>query len=135
MVVIVFNFLFFYVKGLKMDSTLKKVLIVEDLHFLQAEWTTILKDKVSIISAFTVKEAEEKFSNNPDIDLISMDGCVPGEEINTQPLVRKFRKTFKGPIIAASRSSVFREFLKEAGCDYECTKNELPKKILEILGI
>lgn len=118
-----------------MNSTLKKILIVEDLRHLHEMWIIMLKEKVQIISAFTIEEAREKFKDNPDITLITIDGCVPGESFNTEPLVREFRKTFKGPIIAASRSLFFRTLLKEAGCDYECSKNELPKKILEILGI
>ena len=118
-----------------MSGTLKKILIIEDFHSFHSELASLLKDKVLILSAFTIEEAEKKFDDDANIDLITVDGCVPGEEINTEPLVRKFRETFKGPMVAACRSPYFRSLLKQAGCDHECSKNELPKKILQILGL
>lgn len=110
-----------------------KVLAVEDEEMIQNLWRRQLEGKVEIISAFTIKEAEGKFSANPDVAVILMDGCMPGNELNTLPLVRKFRETFTGQMIATS--SRFSWELVKAGCSYECAKTLVPSLLLEILGL
>ena len=64
-----------------------------------------------------------------------MDACVPGDWPNTMPLVRKIRQTFVGPIIANSSLLEYRKKLLEAGCDYECEKGEVAKKVLELIEL
>lgn len=112
----------------------KKVLIVDDEEFWQDYWRKELGEKVVMVSARTIKEAEEQFAANPDIVAIVMDACVPGDRPNTPPLVRKFRETFSGPMIAISSSWNNRDELVEAGCDHTSAKNPLPRKLLEVLG-
>jgi DNA-binding NtrC family response regulator len=113
---------------------LKKVLIIEDAVSLQYIWSIQLADKVEIISALTVTEAEEKFVANPDICLVAIDACLSEKQINTIPLVKKIRCTFFGPMIAMSGNDNFRLQLLKAGCDYECgNKQELPTRISEII--
>jgi DNA-binding NarL/FixJ family response regulator len=114
---------------------MKKVLIVEDHRFLQEQWKEELSGKVEILSAFSISEAEEKFVENSDIDLIVMDACVPGNNPNTSPLVEKFRATFVGPMIATSSISGYRQQLMRAGCDYECPKEGVVKKLSELLDL
>ena len=63
------------------------------------------------------------------------DACVPGGEPNTPPLVQEFRRTFAGPMIAISSFSFYRRELIRAGCDHECEKDSLPKKLVEVLGL
>ena len=113
----------------------KKVLVVEDEEYMHEIWRWELDGKVVLLSAVSVAEAEEQFTANPDIVAIVMDACVPGSLPNTLPLVRKFRETFKGPIIAISSNKSYRRQLVRAGCDHESTKNFLPQKLLEILGL
>ncbi len=115
---------------------MKKVLIVEDSLYRQSTWCRSLTGKVIILSAFCRKVAEQMFAENTDIDIVVMDGCVDSDEdIDTESLVRMFRETFRGPMIAASKSPHFRSLLKEAGCNYECHKEDVPKTILKILKI
>ncbi len=114
---------------------LPKVLIVEDGRGYQAHWSTRLRGKVEILSAYTIREAETLFFSSVDITAIVMDACVPGESPTTPPLVQKMRETFFGPIIAASSSEYYRQELMDAGCDHECTKTEVPQKIMEILNL
>jgi len=114
----------------------KKVLIVDDMEQYHRSWKRGLKDLGSdalVLSAFSIEEARKLFNENPDIDAIVMDACVPGNEPTTQPLVREFRETFKGPIIAVSSLGVYRKMLVESGCNYESEKPELPEMLLEIL--
>ena len=119
---------------------IKKVLVVEDGELLQKLCKKALGGKVKIVSAFSIEEAEEKFATNPDIIAIVMDGRVPGgepntESPNTEPLVRKFRTTFAGPMLATSSNPMFCQKLVKAGCDYECDKVFVPQKLCEILGL
>ena len=113
----------------------KKVLIVEDDFVRQGKWIRKLDDLVEILSAVSIKQAEEKFAGNPDIACIVMDACVPGDDINTESLVHSFRKKFKGPIIAISSISQYIARLALAGCDYACEKDGVPEKIREVLGL
>ena len=119
-----------------MEKKIKKVLLVED----NEDWNRIIKrglgDKVQILSAYTIKEAEKIFEENSGIAIVIMDACVPGDTPNTQPLVQKIRQTFKGPMIAMSSMPMFRRKIVLAGCDHEVEeKTEAGKKVLELLGI
>jgi len=116
-------------------ESLKKVLIVEDDCVKQMAWIDMLANKVEVISAFSRVEAEQTFRDNPDISAIVMDACVPGNSPNTAVLVREFRETFNGPIIATSSEAPYRQLLIRAGCDYECKKDDVPAKICEVLGL
>lgn len=114
----------------------KKVLVVEDEMWRFEYWQGKLGDRATIIGASTIEEGEELFGANPDIDVIVIDGCVPGSELNTIPLVRKFRETFKGPMIAISGNGSFREELMKVGCNREAEdKMQLHQVILETLGL
>ena len=114
---------------------MKKVLIVEDETYKYDKWRQALDSKVVLIFAPSIKEAEEQFVANTDIAAIVMDACVPGDSPTTLPLVRKFRQTFTGPMIAISGLDVYRYQLIQAGCDHESTKDSMPAKVLEILGL
>ena len=116
---------------------MKKVLIVEDevRRYYSAWQQELPSDRVTLLFAASVEEAEEQFSANSDIDVIAIDACVPGDEPTTLPLVRQWRQTFTGPMVAISSMSEYREMLLYAGCDYESSKKDLPKKLLEILDL
>lgn len=112
---------------------LPKVLIVDDNEELQECWQALLRRTVIVVSAYSLDEASELFQSNPDIALIAMDGCVPGDVLNTIPLVEEFKKTFKGPMVAISANDSFRVRLLDAGCNYECTKQRVPHTIKSLL--
>lgn len=114
---------------------MKKVLIVEDTERLHRQWREELGNEIELISAYSIGEAERLFAANPDITAIVMDACVPGSTPNTQPLVRKIRETFTGPIIATSGAAFYREGLLQAGCSHEASKNDVPKMVCEVLGL
>lgn len=117
---------------------IKKVLVVEDDEQLQKAWQRIMKDfnfPVEILSAHTIAEAEKLFAENPDVECMVFDACVPGDYINTPPIIREFRNTFTGPMIAISGNEDNRKFLIEAGCDRECEKKFVPANILQALGL
>ena len=113
---------------------MKKVLVVED----DQHWSGIIRrgfgDKVLVVQAFTVEEAETVFQENPDLAAILMDACVPGDDPNTMWLVKKMRKTFTGPIIAISSNTDYRKELIQSGCDHEAEKDQVVQKVLELVG-
>lgn len=116
------------------------IFIVDDEEKWQNQWTEALKDKVNVVSAFTIEEAEEVAIrlSNANVALIVMDANVPpGEGITTEDLVYELREIhgFKCPMIAASVSETYRGMLMDAGCDHECEKKDVPKKVLEILKL
>ncbi|HLD07191.1 MAG TPA: hypothetical protein VJC16_06720 [Candidatus Nanoarchaeia archaeon] len=114
-----------------------KVLIVEDDEEWQLLWEESLsdQDEIQIIHAFSIPEAEEQFEQNPGISAVVMDACVPGDEPNTVPLVQKMRKSFSGPMIAASSAKKCRDKLVAAGCSHQADKCDIPQKLLQVLGI
>jgi DNA-binding response OmpR family regulator len=101
------------------EEALPKVLIVEDEWDWQDQFAEALRGQAEIIPAFTLDEGRQKFRANYDaIKLIVMDACVPGDWPTTPPLIREFREAgFKGPMVAASGDSYYRQMLIEAGCD------------------
>jgi CheY-like chemotaxis protein len=114
---------------------MQKVLIVEDEKYRYDRWRREFDNKVMLIFAPSIEEAEEQFAASPDIAAIVMDACVPGDSPTTPPLVRKFRQTFTGPMIAISSVWEYRLTLVRAGCDHESTKDAMPAKVLEVLGL
>ena len=113
-----------------------KVLIVEDNFDIQRNYREALESVAEVLSAYTIKEAEELFATNPDIVAITMDACVPGGKPNTQHLVRMMRATFSGPMIAASSDSYYCGLLKDAGCSHSCDQKwMLPKELKMVLGL
>lgn len=117
------------------DNKMKKVLIVEDSDYYRSIWADELEGKVTLKSVADIEGAELWFNHEPNFDAIVMDACVPGSTPNTLPLVRKFRASFAGPIIAVSSDYGYLQDLLKAGCDHESSKDALPKKLLEVLGM
>lgn len=114
---------------------LPKILMVEDMQSVHDDIAEMLAGQVVVISALSIEQATRLFAEHPDIALIVMDACVPGDWPTTIPLVKEMRKTFRGPMIAISSVRDYRRELTDAGCDHECRKYDVPNKILEILGI
>ena len=122
-----------------------KVLVVEDQ---ECYWESIKHDleakEIVVLLATTIEEAEKLFKENPEVDAISMDACVPGDEPNTIPLLGKIIKSgYKGVIYVCSKSRTFVKLLLEAGreadTDFEklfpSFKDEVAEDILDWLGI
>lgn len=120
------------------EEVLPKVLIVEDDRMLQKALALRLGGKATVLSAHTLAEARELFVDNPDIGVVVLDGCLrsafQAQTPDTLPLIPEIRKTFCGPIIAASSIPRFRQMMMEIGCDHDCEeKRELPRQICRLL--
>ena len=114
---------------------MKKVLIVEDGEDIQTSYQGALRSKVEVLSAYSLEEGRQLFSEHHDLDAIVMDACVDNiRTVDSDILVKEFRKSFSGPMIAASGVPEFGDFLVEAGCDFKSPKGDVPEKLLEVLG-
>lgn len=116
---------------------IKKVLVVDDNRDIQQTFLKVLEyliKDVEVLQAYTVKEAREFFAENTDIGLIVVVVQLSSESlIENIALTKKFRKTFKGPIVAASFFSEFNEKLMKAGCDYQVQKEDILSTLKKIL--
>ncbi len=112
-----------------------KVLIVEDRGDYQEKYRMRLGEKVLLLQAKDLQTGERLFLENPDIVLVVMDACVPGVEPNSVPLIRKVRKTFNGPMIAASMDPSYRRLLVEQGCSHQSPKDDVSFLVCQILGL
>lgn len=97
---------------------MQKILIVDDNEEMQRALKRSLANDYVLLQSLTIEEARRLYQENADIALIVMDGCVPGDEINTLPLVREFRQNFSGPIIANSGNPDYQQQLLAAGCSH-----------------
>lgn len=114
---------------------MKTVLVLEDGHLFQKEYESAWRGKLNLLQAFSIKEAEKFVADNPGIDLIVVDACVPGNKINTEDFVIKTRNFFTGPMIASSSEPNYRKLLMKAGCSDEAPKNEISFLVLKLLNL
>jgi len=115
---------------------MKKVLVVNDSELIQDMVRMAMGELCAILRATSLQMGRELYDQNQDVDLVVMDGCVDSSSLDSIPLVEEIRKTYKGPILAASSSFLCNEELVLAGCDCEIknTRDLIPK-IKLILGI
>jgi len=101
---------------------LPRVLLIEDEEDFHELFEKLLEGEVEFLDAYTITEAERIFESVPGISIVVVDACVPGSFPTTEPLVRKIRARFSGPMIAISSDPEYRKVLIAAGCDFQCEK-------------
>lgn len=86
------------------------------------------RHNVSTISATTLSMLYKQFDKYIDsIDVIILDGCIPGSTLNTLGFIEYARRSgFTKPIIAASSLPYYRELMLDAGCSHEAEKEDAP---------
>ncbi|MEK7664082.1 MAG: hypothetical protein AAB340_01370 [Patescibacteria group bacterium] len=117
---------------------MKKVLVVNDNEKIQSIVRTFGELlSFAAIQATSLKEGKDLYDQNQDVDLIVMDGSVDNNhELDSIPLVKEMRKTYEGPILAASSNFLYNEDLIRAGCSHKIdSPGDLIAKIRLILGI
>lgn len=120
---------------MEIKKTEWKVLIVEDLSCFQVLWRRRLSGVATVLSATTIEDAKEMFGENPDIDVVVLDACVPGTTPTTFGLIKSFRETFHGPMIAISDRVNFRSEMIKLGCSHQSSgKEDVVEKVTEVLG-
>jgi len=107
------------------------VLIADDLPKVIDFYKQLLIKKydISTVSATTLDELDEVFDRFiQQIDLVILDGCIPGNDINTIEFIERARaRGFTKPIIAASSLPEYRMQMVDAGCSHETEKEFAPE--------
>lgn len=119
-------------------SNLPKVLIAEDNIMWQNRFAGMLRGKVEALTAQTIAQAESIIEKQGDqLGAVALDGRIHSDfSCDTYPLAEKLRKKFPNlPIISIATMPDDEKELVEAGCNYSCTKNDLPSKLCEILNL
>jgi CheY-like chemotaxis protein len=128
---------------------MKKILLIEDDKHVLGLWADYFKtyarsDMFILVMATSLQDAEKEFKENQDVKAIVIDGRIIGSDghapsalqpPNTLNLVREFRKTFSGPMIAVSGSEDTQEELINAGCDEACYKHDAALRVMDLLGV
>ncbi|OGD67727.1 hypothetical protein A2442_04120 [Candidatus Campbellbacteria bacterium RIFOXYC2_FULL_35_25] len=100
----------------------KTILVVEDhvIDFMMMKRMLVGRGDVDVIRHETLEGCETIFFENLEaIDLVIMDACVPGDEPNSMPLIRKMKKSgFDKPIITASSKESYNQILLDAGATH-----------------
>ena len=112
----------------------KHVLVIEDDTEIIVRWQSSLRRlPIRLTPAVNLDEANRLFPIKT-WDVIVVDGCLGGDDFNTEELVRTIREQgYTGPMIAASKNSELRKFLVCAGCDEESEKEFVPANIARLL--
>lgn len=113
------------------------VLIADDLPGVIQGWESALSEYgIGAISATTIRELCVQFlAHEHEIAAIIIDGCMPGDSLNTIPFIQLARGLgFIRPIIASSSSPKYREWMLRAGCSHEAPKHEAATLAAELLS-
>jgi hypothetical protein len=70
---------------------------------------------------------------NAPLDIIILDAEVVVGRVQLIPLVGRIRGAFTGPIIATGNSFAKRKELSHESCQYQCSREDLPKMFVEVL--
>jgi hypothetical protein len=114
---------------------LPKVLLVDDEEDFHELFGATMEGEVEFIDAYSIGEAEILFEQSAGIAAIVVDACVPGSFPTTEPLIRKIKAKFSGPIIGISSEATYRERLLAAGCEYQCAKTSLEEVLRTVLAV
>lgn len=106
---------------------LSKVIDYYERSLAQFSW-------ISTVSATSLDELNEVFNVFSDeIDVIILDGCIPGDTVNTIGFIQRVREAgFTKPIIAASSLPAYRDRMVLAGCSHQAPKDAAPGLALEL---
>jgi CheY-like chemotaxis protein len=107
------------------------VLVVDDLPvFIELHEDLLQGSGLSVVTATTLDELDARYLEHlSDLAGIILDGCVPGNELNTVPFIHRVvndrrEGLFTGFLIAASSDSDYRKEMVRQGCTHEARKDE-----------
>ncbi len=112
------------------------ILLIEDRDDVLEVWKIILarRGNFKVFCAKTLKKAHELFPQQ-QWDAIVFDGCVGGDEYNSEPLIKDFKPKCKYGcvLVAASNSKDLVELMVAAGCTHLVTsKDQVPNLLYSI---
>lgn len=109
------------------------VLILDDDEDVQLLFRRSLEGFTDLVQVSTISEAEALLPRLEEFDAICVDGCVPGNEFTTGPLVEKMAAVYRKPIVAISSSGDVRRWMRERGATHECEKKKLSALLFSLI--
>lgn len=104
----------------------KNILLIEDDKLFHDLLKEELTGSFYVESAYTINEAMDKLKNLEKYDAVLLDGCVPGDTLNTVPLIKYIiGEKYKKPIIAISSYPEYRKEMLLFGCTHESPKEDV----------
>lgn len=113
------------------------VLIADDMTYVIQSWQRTLDDYgIIAVSATTLEQLHEAFlARRHEISAIILDGCMPGNSVNTIPFVQFARGSgYRGPIVAASSLDVYRCQMVASGCSHQAPKEQAAELVADLLS-
>lgn len=113
----------------------KRILLIDDDVLVLGALTRALRSSFEVVTACTLEGAEQAFMDNPNFDLIAVDGSLSGGKLDTVQLVLKIRaQKYEGHLLAISGMEDYNQELCKNGCNDFCEKMGTAQKIRELLG-
>lgn len=113
------------------------VLIADDMPEIIDDWTYDLNGYgIGVVTARDLASLPGVFAvNRYQIAAIILDGCMPGNSLNTLGFVKAIREQgFTKPIVAASSLAEYRAIMVAAGCSHEAPKHEAAHLVADLLS-
>lgn len=120
-----------------MISNTPLVLIADDLDWVLEMWAGALEDYgIKFVTASSLKELGEVFEENCHLlDAVILDGCIPGNDVNTIKFIWMVRdRGFKVPIVASSSLGEYRQMMMQAGASHQAPKDEAVDTVADLLS-
>ncbi len=114
------------------------VLVADDLPHIRMMWVSKLAEyDIAVVEVCTREELDTAFDANRErLSAIILDGCIPGNDINTIPFIQRARSEgFTRPIVASSGSTKYRRMMCENGASHDAPKTEAAELVLRLLGV
>jgi len=108
------------------------ILLIEDTESVFSTWQDQLEANGHEVHIATTPEKALTVFRERNWDIIVLDGCIGGHEFNCLPVLKEIRKSFSGPIVAASSDEELRASMMIQGCTHESPK---PYVLAELRGI
>lgn len=104
-----------------------KILIIDDNENVTRMFRLYFEAEAEIIVAATLEEANHIIDAGGNWDLILLDGCLGGRDLNTEELARKIAAKSPTRLVAIASNESERRQLVYAGCTDQWPKSLLIK--------
>lgn len=111
-----------------------KILIIEDRKDLCGIWQKVCEKRgYECFMAHTIEDAHIMIVSQRDANVILLDACVPGDDINTIPLLTDVLDTMpKAKVVAISSDSLYNNELVRNGAHASIWKNDLTRLLINV---
>jgi len=107
-----------------------KVLFVDNEKFWHEQVDKICCKDVQVLHAYDLATARRLFLEHHDIDVVVVDDCLTGSEVDTLEFVQEIKRGFAGRVVAACSNCNNGELLVGAGCEKQIYKSAISEFLL-----